>query len=248
MLLFLLFMLGSALCSFFGCIAQRWPLQQSLAGRSHCDICGTQLRVWQLIPIFGYLCQKGRCYFCHHKIDFIFWLSELLSGLIFVRLYFESLTLTPLIACLYWLWFLSLLFLSLMDHFYQMIYPFFLGPLLLSSLLLNDWPLFLSHLPGTVGLALIFVGLAYYTHSIGLGDVELILIIALTFGSATAILTIFFASGLCLLRFSPYLLKQRQLLKQPLAFYPYLSIGLTLAHYWPILSLTPALSLLRSIH
>lgn len=231
MLFCLLFIFGSSLCSFLGCLAQRWPIGASILGRSHCDHCGTQPRFWQLLPIVGYLIQRGRCYFCHQQIDFIFWLSELLSGGLFCYLYFKSLALPPLTAGIYWLWFWILLFLSLMDHFYQVIYPIFLLPLLFSAPFLNDWSTLLGHLPGTLFLALLLGGLAYGTHGIGWGDVELLLIVALAFGYATASLTLFFAAGLCLLRFSPYLWRQRQLLRQPLAFYPYLALGLVLAQF-----------------
>lgn len=56
---------------------------RSLAGRSKCDACGTQLRSIDLVPLFSYLFLRGRCRACKSRIPVIAFWSELLLGLSF---------------------------------------------------------------------------------------------------------------------------------------------------------------------
>lgn len=72
--------------SFSVCFASRFVCAQSIYHPpSFCDHCKRFLRWWQLIPIFGWLIQLGRCYFCHRKITAVSFIAETcfsLGGLI----------------------------------------------------------------------------------------------------------------------------------------------------------------------
>ena len=62
-------LLGAVLASFVGCAVARSLAGQSfLTGRSHCDSCGHVLGPFELVPIFSWLRQKGRCRWCGAKI------------------------------------------------------------------------------------------------------------------------------------------------------------------------------------
>lgn len=79
-----LFFIGMCLGSFFMVVGFRVPRQETLLGRSHCEACQTQIKAWQLIPVFSYCLLKGRCQTCQTKIGKAYPLFEILSGLVFV--------------------------------------------------------------------------------------------------------------------------------------------------------------------
>ncbi|MGB0747912.1 MAG: prepilin peptidase [Magnetospiraceae bacterium] len=59
--------------SFLGVLAYRLPLELSVVvGRSVCDGCQRVLRPLQLLPVFGYYVQKGRCETCETRIPALY--------------------------------------------------------------------------------------------------------------------------------------------------------------------------------
>ena len=76
------FILGCALGSFTDCLAGRMLAGASiLKGRSHCDACGHVLGVPDLVPLFSWLCLRGRCRYCGAKIPAESFWAELVSGI-----------------------------------------------------------------------------------------------------------------------------------------------------------------------
>ena len=74
------FILGCALGSFTDCLAGRMLAGASiLKGRSHCDACGHVLGVPDLVPLFSWLCLRGRCRYCGAKIPAESFWAELVS-------------------------------------------------------------------------------------------------------------------------------------------------------------------------
>ena len=86
----LLFIFGLAVGSFINVITLRYrPSQKILdkkiiGGRSRCPICLKTLTWYELIPIFSFFLQRGKCRGCGHKISLQYPLVEILSGLLFV--------------------------------------------------------------------------------------------------------------------------------------------------------------------
>ena len=122
----ILFFFGASLGSFLNVLATRYNPDKFLfskkviGGRSHCDYCGAQLRWYELIPVFSYLWQLGKCRHCHHRLSIQYFLSEVLSGLIVVAtpIFLEKLSFYHYSLALAVLWtafFLSLLLVSLID-------------------------------------------------------------------------------------------------------------------------------------
>ncbi|MBP3804467.1 MAG: prepilin peptidase [Oribacterium sp.] len=86
-ILTLAFVFGTVLGSFIDCMAWRIVKQESvLNGRSHCDVCGTQLTAGDLIPIVSYLKSGGKCSHCGAKISPESTWVEFLLGLTFAVL------------------------------------------------------------------------------------------------------------------------------------------------------------------
>lgn len=87
----LMFILGSIMGSFYYCIGIRLPKgENALTSRSHCDNCGYTLKWYNLIPLFSYIFQKGKCTKCHQKIASGHFWCELATSLLFMltSLYF----------------------------------------------------------------------------------------------------------------------------------------------------------------
>ena len=58
-------LLGLIIGSFLATLILRWPEGRSVVGgRSSCDHCGHQLRVWELIPVVSFIQQAGKCRQC----------------------------------------------------------------------------------------------------------------------------------------------------------------------------------------
>jgi leader peptidase (prepilin peptidase)/N-methyltransferase len=61
----LLGLLGVVFGSFIATVALRWPQGRSaLHGRSACDSCDKALRAHELVPLFSFVLQRGRCRGC----------------------------------------------------------------------------------------------------------------------------------------------------------------------------------------
>ena len=65
----LIFFIGAILGSFYLVVGTRLPKGEDvLFSRSRCDSCGHELKWYNLIPIFSYIFQRGKCSFSQQKI------------------------------------------------------------------------------------------------------------------------------------------------------------------------------------
>lgn len=83
----LIFLYGMVFTSFFEVVASRLPKHESLNGRSHCDHCHHTLRYRDILPILGYMLNKGKCHFCKKPIPWYHPWVELGGGLVFLIAY-----------------------------------------------------------------------------------------------------------------------------------------------------------------
>lgn len=90
MLAAFIFALGSIVGSFLNVVIDRLPQGQPLTGRSHCDNCQRQLTSIELIPLFSFLIQKGKCKNCKTKLSWQYPTIELLTALLFVITYLKN--------------------------------------------------------------------------------------------------------------------------------------------------------------
>ena len=58
--------------------------QKLLSSKSYCPKCKHSLSILDVIPLFSYIGLRGRCRYCKQKINPSYFLTELLSGIIFV--------------------------------------------------------------------------------------------------------------------------------------------------------------------
>lgn len=78
----LIFIGGTFIGSFLNLVSDRIINGEPiLFGRSHCDFCKKPLKPKNLVPIFSFLVQKGKCAFCGKKLSTFYLVSEILTGL-----------------------------------------------------------------------------------------------------------------------------------------------------------------------
>lgn len=82
-----IFLLGTIIGSFLNVVIYRFNTGKSIAkGRSICMSCNKNLRWYELIPIFSFLIQFGKCRRCTSPISRQYPLVEFITGLVFVLL------------------------------------------------------------------------------------------------------------------------------------------------------------------
>ncbi len=80
---------GLIIGSFLGVVASRYTSSGSLfslkkiSGRSSCNDCGHVLKPQNLIPLFSFIFQGGRCSFCHIKLPLFYPAIELVTATFF---------------------------------------------------------------------------------------------------------------------------------------------------------------------
>lgn len=91
LMLALVFVFGTIIGSFLNVVIYRYNSGSSpLTGRSQCFACGKTLGWYELVPVFSFLAQKGRCRKCATKLSWQYPIVEALSGAVFVVVYLLS--------------------------------------------------------------------------------------------------------------------------------------------------------------
>lgn len=179
-LLVLMAGLGLVIGSFLCTVALRLPMGLPIVfGRSRCDGCGHVLKPWQLIPLWGWVCQRGRCQFCRNPISKVYLVGELSAATVCLWSFVvvPAGLLVPTIV-LGWI----LLTLAIMDWRYLLLCNAVTLPLLVAGLAMTwvFWPQQISeHVIGTIcGATFLYgVNVAYrfarHRNGLGFGDVKL---------------------------------------------------------------------------
>jgi leader peptidase (prepilin peptidase)/N-methyltransferase len=97
----LVFLFGLLVGSFLNVCIYRYNTGLSIyTGRSKCFICGKELRWFELIPVFSFLAQKGKCRKCFARISWQYPLVEILTAVLFLIVFFRQYYLYPKIILL----------------------------------------------------------------------------------------------------------------------------------------------------
>lgn len=188
---FVFFVLGAILASFLGVVAGRLYTGQSwLSGRSQCDSCGRMLGVLDLVPVVSWVSSLGRCRSCGSQVSYLYSLTEVTLGTLFVVSYLQFGLGLPLLLFLGAL--LLLTFIVLYDLRHTVVPP------LASWLFVACAALFACvTAPSQIVLGLTFItagaiGLLFFLlfllsrgRAMGLGDTPVALGLSLLAGSAS---------------------------------------------------------------
>ena len=83
------FILGSLFGSFLTVVGCRLPKGEDfIKKRSHCDKCGHELSLLDMVPFISYFCLKGRCRYCKTKFGSLSNWMDFFTGVLFALAYF----------------------------------------------------------------------------------------------------------------------------------------------------------------
>ena len=254
------FLLGTIIGSFLNVVIFRFNTGKSVAkGRSICMTCNNELRWFELIPVFSFLIQSGKCRRCAANISHQYPLVELVTGILFVlvALKYSPLIFISITHYLFFVVFFIFIFSFLIViSVYDLRHKIIPDKLVFIFIFLSFLSIFINHytygkllimpdvwslLAGPI-LALPFVILWYFSkgHLMGLGDGKLILGIGWLLGISQGIFSLFVSFwigtivGLVLIIFSKAnsgKLKSKVSMKTEIPFAPFLIIGLFVAFF-----------------
>ncbi len=97
-----IFLFGITIGSFLNVCIYRIPKKEDIVSeRSHCMSCGNVLKWYELIPLFSFLAQGGKCRNCKTKLSVQYPLIELINGLIYVWVFVANgFTATSILFCI----------------------------------------------------------------------------------------------------------------------------------------------------
>lgn len=224
-------MLGTILGSFYNVVGYRLPKGESiLFPASHCPNCNHQLGPLELIPIFSFFLQRGKCKKCGLKISWFYPIFEFSTGILFATAYLIfGMSLEFLIA----ITFISMILIVIISDYQYMIIPD--EVLIFSVILLSIEIFFLSGINGmekalingTIAFTTMFMlkklgDFLFKKESMGGGDIKLLFIFGLVLGWEMAIMAIFLGSFIGLPISLIILYKKKSNI---VPFGPFLSVG-----------------------
>lgn len=199
-----IFFFGTTLISFYLVVGTRLPKKMTLMGRSMCDACQHELRFIDVVPIIGFLINKGRCHFCNKKIHLLYPSIEVLGGFLFVFFFlkigfsFELFIAFTLLSVL--------IIETVSDLFYHIVIDrvWMIGFIIILTLRIvqaNVIAYLLSSIILFLGLFLLGWGVSklYKKEALGGGDIKLYAMIGLAINIYNGLLSLFLASLLALI-------------------------------------------------
>ncbi|MGA9518900.1 MAG: prepilin peptidase [Trichococcus sp.] len=191
------FIYGLVFGSFFNVVGLRVPNGTLLAqNRSYCDTCQRTLTWKELIPVWSFLRQRGRCSQCKEKISLLYPIMELATGLLaavtFYRYGWNEQTVLGLLL-------IALIIpITVSDLAYRKIpnkLLLFFTPLFLGLRILYPQPSLWESLIGA-GLAfgLLFVIILVSNGGMGAGDLKYFTLLGFIFGPNLFLLLFFLAT------------------------------------------------------
>ena len=221
---------GITIGSFLNVCIYRIPKKENIATtRSHCMECNTQLKWYDLVPLFSWLFLGGKCRYCRTKISIQYPLVELANGIGYVWIFWVNGF--NFISILYCLCVSALLALSVIDlRTFEIPVGFNIFILVLGVVrAIYDYEHIVTYLIGMVCVSgfLFILFLLTGGRGIGGGDIKLMAAAGLLIGWKNIIIALFLG---CILGSIIHIALMIILKKERmLAFGPYLSLGIFLA-------------------
>ncbi|MCM8820731.1 MAG: prepilin peptidase [Candidatus Omnitrophica bacterium] len=214
---------------------------------SQCPSCGKNILWYDNIPLLSFLLLKGRCRFCKAKISYRYFVVELITGLLFLGLYFKfGMTIQLLI---YIFFTLCLLIMGFIDIDTYLISDVIVLPGIVIGFLCaiffpemhydmtrvgSIWYSFTGILVGSgILIFLAMIGrLLFKKEAMGGGDIKLLAMIGAFLGWKCVFITIFFASLLGTLISLTLIGLKRKKMEDYVPFGPYLGLAAIISVFY----------------
>ena len=249
MILLSSFIFGLIFGSFINVVTYRLKNGRNVIfGRSFCPECKTQLRWYDLIPLLSFIWLRRYCRYCHKKISWQYPIVELISGLLWVLIFYKF---GISLINIYYLFIFSLFLVIVVYDFKwriipdKIVYPAVIIVViynLFNAFKLGNFKIFTEPLFIALGAFLFFFLLFYFSKgkAMGLGDAKLAFLIGLFLNPllAAVAFTLSFiigaVFGIMLIGISkiPHPLVYKGWgIKSQIAFGPFLVLGATIAFF-----------------
>jgi leader peptidase (prepilin peptidase)/N-methyltransferase len=230
-----IFIFGLIIGSFCNVVIYRLPQGKSIISPgSHCQSCTAPILPWDNIPLLSYLLLRGRCRACKEPISLRYPSVELVSGVLYVLLWFK-LGFNFLLA-VYAALTSTLLTVALIDYDHKIIPNIITLPGIVVGLGLSLWALPITPLASLLGILL--GGVFFYLIALvskggmGGGDIKLIAMIGAFLGWQGAFFTILSGALLGSLVGVTLMVLGKKGRKDKVPFGPFLSAGAILFILW----------------
>lgn len=197
------FIFGSIMGSFYHVIATRLSKNESIIRPpSHCEKCHHKLKWYELIPIFSYIIQKGKCRHCKTKLPLSYLLMEVCTGILFAVCYHVFGFSLQLISSIIFVSSLIIIIISDIEYMIildeVLIFAIF-GIIIIDIIDIGFYETSLKILAGigsfiTMLLVKKIGDIMFKQESLGGGDIKLMFLIGLVIGYPMSICNIFFAT------------------------------------------------------
>ena len=201
------FVFGMLMGSFFTVVGLRLPNGEDfIKSRSYCDKCHHELSLLDMIPILSVLFLRGKCRYCHEKIDSLSSYMEFFTGVLFaLAFYVFGFSYDLLIA----LGIVSMLIMISVSDIAYLIIPdeiliFFAGYFVIIKCLSSGvYAALFSILSGIILFAVMYGimllgNFLFKKESLGGGDVKLMFVFGIVMNPILGLLVIFIGSLLAL--------------------------------------------------
>lgn len=231
---FFLFLYGCIWGSFLMVVGLRIPLQQSIIfSRSHCPHCRKKLSSSELIPLFSFLIQKGRCRQCKSSISLLYPLTEWVTGLLFVLSFWYARLDLETTLVLFLILSFGLVF-TVTDLTYRILpnrilFAFFIVVFLL-NVFLRSTNFYTYVLTGIGFFCFFYAFYLIFPGGIGGGDVKCYGIIGFLLGYQASLLAVILACIFASITFLWFLFYRNIPKNTPIPFAPFIFVGAYLAY------------------
>ena len=225
------FILGTIFGSFYNVVGSRLSRGESIVfPPSHCNNCNHRLTPIELIPIFSFLIQGGKCKNCKIKLSWFYPIHEFMTGMLFALAYLKfGFSLEIILA----LTFISMIMIIIVSDYEEMIIPdevliVFNILLVVEIFFIKGFnSLLISLLYGVISMLVMFLikkfgDFMFKKESMGGGDIKLLFTFGLVLGIPMSFVSIFLASFIGL-PISVILLYNKK--SHIIPFGPFLGIG-----------------------
>lgn len=226
----MLLLIGFCIGSFLNVCIYRIPKKEDIVKLpSHCMSCGRQLKWYELIPVFSFLIQGGKCRECKTKLSIQYPIIELLNGILYLLIVYKfGYTMSTVLYCLLAS---CLIVISVIDwRTFEIpigcnIFILCLGVIQVFF----DLPHISSYVIGFFAISVFLYAIYYFSkgRAIGGGDIKLMAVAGLLLGWQKIILALFLG---CVFGSVIHIARMKISGKNHvLAFGPYLSAGILVA-------------------